>query len=456
MRPARLLRSTPFRLALTFGFLFIIAFLLAGIVTYELLKRELFQALERTVSSTYAEVASTYSTNDLEDLTTAVTTYVSANGSDDQVFLLIDGKGNRLAGNLQMVTVREGRSTMSSKQLSLPGDDRFRLEAGRVGDNLLVVGQSYAETDDLEHMALTSFSWAAGVIVLLAFGGGAYLAGRAQRRLDAIGTAMTGVANGNLSIRVPLSGKGDDIDIVASHMNGALDRLSALVESMRQVSADIAHDLKTPLNRMRMTIEQALDRSAEGLDVQDYLHDAREESDKLNETFEALLRISQIEAGARKTRFRPLDLAEIMSSVAEIYKGVAEDNGQILEFFQLGTVGSTISGDRELLTQLFVNLVENSINHCKPGTVIRMSIASDGDDIVTTVADNGPGIPVEERELVFRRLYRLDKSRTTPGNGLGLSLVKAISELHSAHIELTGAEPGLAVVLRFPRQTQSV
>ncbi|TWF59032.1 HAMP domain-containing sensor histidine kinase [Neorhizobium alkalisoli] len=456
MRPSRLFRSTPFRLALTFGFLFTIAFLIAGMVAYQVLKHELFNSLNTSVKDTYAAIAATYSARDQEDLVTAVATYSNLNSQDDQIFLLVDGNGERIAGNVPKVAVSEGFSTISSKVLGLVDDDRFLVQAGPVGDNLLMVGQSYSEPDEFERIALVSFSWAAGIIIFLAFAGGAYLAGQAQKRLDGIGAAMTGVANGNLSVRIPVSHRQDDIDTVAGHMNSALDRLSALVEGMRQVSADIAHDLKTPLNRLRMSVEQALEKSADGGDIQNYLQDARDESDRINETFEALLRISQIEAGARKTRFRPVELAEVMSTVAEIYKSVAEDNGQVLEFFQLGEFKSTISGDRELLTQLFVNLVENSINHCKPGTVIRMSVASEGGNLVTTVADNGSGIPIPERDLVFRRLYRLDKSRTTPGNGLGLSLVKAIAELHSAQIALCDAEPGLAVVLHFPRPATPV
>jgi len=235
-------------------------------------------------------------------------------------------------------------------------------------------------------------------------------------------------------------------------MNQALDRLSALVEGMRQVSADIAHDLKTPLNRLKMTVEQAIEQGGRGEDVRPLLIDAREESDRINATFEALLRISQIEAGARKARFRPVDISDIMASVAEIYCGVAEDNGQTLDFAARPASPCMVNGDRELLTQLFVNLVENAINHCPPTTRITLALQAGDDGFAAGISDDGPGIPEAERELVFRRLYRLDKSRTTSGSGLGLSLVKAIADLHAARITLTDRHPGLGVTLVFPAQ----
>ena len=448
---ARLLRSTPFRLALTFGLLFIVAFLASGAATYVLFKRELARALDVSVHDTYTVVASTYSPNDLEDLTATVNTYSTLNNSDDRVFLLTDANGNRLAGNVKTRAFKDGFSTIDAARLGLEGDDRIRVFAGQVGGNRLLVGQNYAETDDLEHIALMSFGWASGIIVVLAFGGGAILAGRAQDRLDGIERTMMEVSNGNLASRIPLRGKSDDIDVLSAQINRALDRLSGLVEGMRQVSADIAHDLKTPLNRLRMTIEN-IQQNARDERLLPLLDDARRESDRLNATFEALLRISQIEAGARKARFRPVDLDEVMGSIFEIYGDVAEDNGQSLSFSSSLTKPAAINGDRELLTQLFVNLIENAITHCPASTTITMALDQIGHDFCAVIADDGPGIPAEERELVFRRLYRLDKSRTTPGSGLGLSLVRAIADLHAATISLEDQQPGLRVVLRFPSE----
>lgn len=450
----RLWRSTPFRLALAFGLLFILAFMVADIITYQLLKRDLAEALDDSVRDTYSVVASTSSSEEAEDFVASVATYARLNNPEDSIFLLVNEKGERLAGNVSLFTAKDGLSTVQAGDIGVKGDDRIRIQAGTVSGNRLIVGESYSDTDDLERIALMSFVWASGVIVILACGGGAFFAARAQRRLDGIERAMSDVSGGDLARRIPLEGNGDDIDVVATHMNQALDRLSALVEGMRQVSADIAHDLKTPLNRLKMTVEQAIEQGGRGEDVQTLLIDAREESDRINATFEALLRISQIEAGARKARFRPFDISDIMGSVAEIYSSVAEDNGQSLDFTTRPASPCMVNGDRELLTQLFVNLVENAINHCPPMTRITLALRAENDGFSASISDDGPGIPEAERELVFRRLYRLDKSRTTSGSGLGLSLVKAIADLHAANITLTDRHPGLGITLLFPAQYQ--
>lgn len=452
MHRARLLRSTPFRLALSFGLFFIVALLVAGTIAYGLMERELARAIDRSVSDTYSVVASTYSSNDLEDLIAAVDTYSALKSAGDQAFLLLNEQGKRLAGNIRTLQVKPGLSTLAASDLGLSGNDPIRVMVGNVGGNLLFVGQSYRETDAIEHIVLASFLWASGLIVAVAIVGGTLLARRATRRLESIERTMIEVSGGNLACRIPVRGNGDDIDVVSTHMNQALGRLSALVESMRQVSADIAHDLKTPLNRLRMTIEQALQPQGQTTEtVESLLLEAREECDRIDATFGALLRISQIEAGAGKGRFKLLDLRDIMASVAEIYEHVAEDNVQKLELRLQASAPATIHGDRELLTQLFVNLIENAITHCPAETKMVMTLTATEQSYLACISDNGPGIPEEERELVFRRLYRLDKSRTTPGNGLGLSLVKAIADLHSAAITLEDCRPGLQVCLSFPK-----
>lgn len=455
MLHARILRSTPFRLALAFGVLFILAYLVAGAITYSLLKQELTQALDASVRETYSVVSSTYLSDDLEDLTAAVNTYSGLSRSDNRIFLLMDRSGKRLAGNIPSATLPQGLANIAAADVGLRSGDRFRTLTGKVGDITLVIGESYAETEDLERIALASFGWASLGIIALAVGGGAFLATRAQKRLDGIEGTMRRVASGNLTHRIPLRGNGDDIDVVAGNMNRTLDRLAALVESIRQVSTDIAHDLKTPLNRLRLTVEQAIQQTEAGLPATALLLEARTEADQINATFEALLRISQIEAGARKSRFRDVNVAEIMSSVAEIYHDVAIDNGQTIRFDPVDVPSPLVQGDSELLTQLFVNLVENAITHCPAGTSVTMCLERSSDGLTAQIADNGSGIPSSEFSQVFQRLYRLDKSRTTPGNGLGLSLVKAIAELHGAKVELADNRPGLRVHIRFPATGRS-
>ncbi len=454
MQRAKVHRSTPFRLAVTFGLLFVAAFLASGFISYQLLKRELGQALDTAVNEVYSVTASSYTPDDVEDLISTINTYAALKTSEDRIFSLTDATGNHVAGNIRAPLMADGLASLGASDVKLEGDTMYRVRAGSVGGYRLVVGQSFAETDDLEEVALISFAWALVIIVFIAIAGGVFLASRAQKRLDGIARTMVDISNGQMHARIPLLSNNDDIDIVSRQINHALDRLAGLVEGMRQVSADIAHELKTPLNRLKMTIEDAATMSQKGLSVDQQLADALAESDQINGTFEALLRISQIEAGARKTRFAPVDLTEILSVVAEIYTGVAEDNGQTLRLELRTPHPAFTSGDRELLIQLFVNLVENAINHCPAGTSINLFLALENGLLVGAVSDNGPGIPTGEQEKVFRRLYRLDKSRTTPGSGLGLSLVKAICDLHSGRLNVHDNAPGLTISVAFQKLSQ--
>jgi signal transduction histidine kinase len=222
-----------------------------------------------------------------------------------------------------------------------------------------------------------------------------------------------------------------------------------LVEAMRQVSADIAHELRTPLNRLRIHIEQAARNAAVSAPVEDDLAAAIAQSETIDQTFSALLRIAQIEAGARREKFAPVDLAALLGDIGDVYSEVAEDAGQTLLCDMAGA--AWVMGDKELLTQTFANLIENAIRHCQTGNAITCKVRAEGNRVTASVADTGPGIPLAERELVLRRLYRLEKSRTTEGTGLGLSLVKAVADLHGAELALADAMPGLRVELQFAR-----
>jgi signal transduction histidine kinase len=454
MRPARLLHSTPFRLALAFGALFVGAFLATGLVAYHLMKTELATRLDRSVNETWAVLAATDEGGDLEDLVSVVDTYSKLTRPEDRIFLLSDPQGRLLAGNFEPITLPPGLSVLSAKAAGLPHHGSYRIFSGEIRGNHLTVGLSFAETYELERIALTSFAWALALVTLIAFAGGALLAARVQRRLDSIADTMVEVSHGKLDARIPLLGKGDDIDAVSAQVNAALERLAALVESVRQVSTDIAHDLKTPLHRLKMTIDAAIDNNDNRQPVAAELSEARAEGDRINATFDALLRIAQIESGSRKARFAPVDLRDVLSEIAEIYADVADDGGRSLELAEMPGMPQLIAGDRELLIQMFANLVENAIRHCPEGTRIGLWLGSRDGMIVAEVSDNGPGIPVSEREKVLRRLYRLDKSRTTPGIGLGLSLVRAIADLHSATLTLEDNEPGLRVSIAFPASRQ--
>ena len=452
MRLANLYRSTPFRLALAFAVLFVCAFLLSGLAAFDLIKKELNARYDNRTKEMFSTITQAYADSDIQDVIDATRAHIAATSGQRSLFLLQAPDGRALAGNVAPGSVPEGWSERPGSDFGIKGDYSYRLYSGKVGPDNLVVGTSNEETEELIEIVAGSFGWASIVVILLAVAGGALLASRAQRRLDAVGDTMARVSHGELAARIPLLGRGnDDLDLLSREINDALERLSAAVESMRQVSSDIAHDLKTPLNHLKMTLEDARLKQDRGLPVAEELESLAEEVGAINQTFEALLRIAQIESGARKARFTRIDLNEIFATLAEVYGDVAEDAGDALVWTSDANAEALISGDRELLTQMFANLIENAIRHCPPGAIIRLNVTTSRDRIDTVVVDNGPGIPAEERDKVFRRLYRLEKSRTSPGTGLGLSTVKAIAELHDAVIALTDAAPGLRVTISFPR-----
>ncbi|RWK44473.1 HAMP domain-containing sensor histidine kinase [Mesorhizobium sp.] len=453
MRRDSLMRSTPFRLAIVFAVMVVVTFAVTGLAVHQRMRSELRQHQDQTIRETYSVIASAYGHGDLTDLLQAVETNVMATPGVDRIFLLMDRKRKVIGGNVRGLDVPPGWSDVPGEAIGLEPDLQYRVFAGSVDGNRLFVGVSQQELDNLQEILTTSFAWGTLVVAGLALTGGVWLAIRAQRRFNAVSQTMNAVSHGKLSARIPLIGRGDDIDMLSRDINGALARLEGTVEGMRQISADIAHDLKTPLNRLRMTVDDAIEKQQRGDPVADDLMEAAEEAERINATFEALLRISQIEAGSRRTRFGAVNLDRVASSLVDIYHDVAADEGQSLRLGVHPGPLPELSGDRELLTQMFANLIENAIRHCPRGTSINVGLGVSADDIIARVEDNGPGIPDGEREKVFRRFYRTEKSRTSPGSGLGLSLVKAVADLHDAKIVVHDLEPGLGIEIRFPRRT---
>jgi signal transduction histidine kinase len=268
------------------------------------------------------------------------------------------------------------------------------------------------------------------------------------RRIAAITRATREIMGGEIARRLPTSGRRDEFDGLAARLNEMLDRIQALMENLRQVSNEIAHDLRTPLTRLRQRLELALSRAHAGEDQA--LAGAIGDVDAILRTFTSLLRIAQIEAGTRRAGFTTVDLSSLTGDLLDVYIPVAADNGQSLEAHI--APGVRVLGDRELLTQMLANLIENALQHTPEGTRVELCLRSTDRGPVLILADDGRGIPEAMHEQVFERFTRLDVSCTTPGSGLGLSLVAAIAELHGSSVELSDNQPGLRVTLRFPVQ----
>jgi signal transduction histidine kinase len=368
---------------------------------------------------------------------------------EDEFVWLGSRQGQAVTGHRTPGVETLATGDVDGDRLGTEPGERFRVAVRDLGDLRLVTGQSYEESDAIGRAVLEAFGTATAVLLVLAALGAALLSRRAQQRLDRISNTLAEVALGNMHRRVPLSGSGDDLDRLSTRINDALAQLETTVEGIRQVSVDIAHDLRTPISRLGIRLEELLAEAGSQPVLRDRLETASAEIRQITATFDSLLRIAQIEAGARKSRFQPVALADIGASLYEAYLPVAEESQQQLELKIASAAPALVYGDRDLLTQLFANLVENALKHCSAGASIRLEVGSRDGDIYMSVADNGPGIPAGERINVTRRFYRLDKSRQSPGSGLGLALVKAISDLHGATLALDDNAPGLVVRLSF-------
>ena len=314
----------------------------------------------------------------------------------------------------------------------------------------MLVGRDMTEAAQFRHLIRRTL-WLA-VAGVLAFGLLAwFLVGRrALARIDGVARTSRRIMAGDLSQRLSVSGAGDEFDRLAENLNALLDRIESLDSGLKQVSDNIAHDLRTPLARLRNKAQGAMQGDTQERDAA--LREIQREADELIETFNALLMISRVEAGGRAGELAPLDLSATVADVHELFEPVAEEAGGRLD--ARIAPGIRIEGNRELLSQALANLIENAVKYAEPqnGSLHVTLQLTGGDAATIEVADNGAGVPGEDRERVQQRFVRLDRSRTTEGSGLGLALVRAIAELHGGTLELADNDPGLRVRLRLPLQ----
>lgn len=373
-----------------------------------------------------------------------------ANAADpaQRVYVYIAPDG-RVTGNA------DARLTPAGVQISRKPEGRPLGEFGylpmveRRAGGVLILGESRTPIQELGETFLALLFLSLAPTFLISLGAGAIIASRARRRVDLIESTLERLSEGALDARIPPeTGRQDDLARIGAQVNRMAAAQQASTEALRQVSADIAHDLKTPLQRMAVLLHDLRgslpDDSAEAA-----LADrAIGEADGAVGIFNALLQIAQIEGGSG-ARFAPLDLVTLATELADLYTPAIEQDGRALAL-DLPDSPAQVSGNKGLLKQALANLIENALRHTPAGTDIAVIVRQDGDRTALAVADHGPGIPVEERQNVLRRLYRLQRSRTTPGNGLGLALVAAIARLHGADLDLDDNGPGLRVTLSFP------
>lgn len=442
-----LLRSSGLRLTAAYTVVFALAVIMLGAVTITATRTMLSKELDSRIRAEAMALAEEYQSEGLESVIKAVMERDSTPGALD--YGLQGPRGEPLAGRLAPTPAADGWSTLSIGEGRAGGEDADQvrvLVVPMAGGRRLLVGEDLDRISTVDGVILQAFGWAFLGVVLLGAGAGFALSRDVQRRFGQMSAAAEAIIDGDMERRIPLKGTGDDLDSVAATINRMLDRISALMDSLRQVSSDIAHDLRTPLTRLRHKLEASRDiRSDEERTAA--VESALQDVDMILGIFAALLRIAQIEGGGRRSGFRSLDLAQIAAGVVEAFAPSAEEGERALSLQSPAPV--MIDGDRELLTQMLANLVENGLAHTPVGSSIKVSVVPHKSGALLCVEDNGPGVPKEARHQLFDRFARLERSRSTPGSGLGLALVSAVAHLHHAEVELGDANPGLVVRIRF-------
>jgi signal transduction histidine kinase len=312
----------------------------------------------------------------------------------------------------------------------------------------LLVGRNAGDLDAFTRKIEVALLLGVALMFVLAGLASVSVTRRTVGRIEAINATSRSIMQSGLGKRIPLRGTRDEWDQLAENLNSMLDRVEALMAEVKQVSDNVAHDLRTPLTRMRGRLEKAYNRPHNSDHDLALIGDTMADLDAVLRMFSSLTRISQIEAGDRTSAFRTVNLAEIASEVVELFDAAAEDKRVHLNAVVDRPV--LVTGDRDLLFDAVANLVDNAIKYGGTAGRVAVEVAQNDGSAVISVADDGPGIPTNERQNVFKRFYRLERNRRTPGNGLGLSLVAAVARLHGAGVEMMDNAPGLKFRIRFP------
>jgi signal transduction histidine kinase len=453
----RLLRSTAFKLTLVYLLIFIL--FAASLLGYFALntRRLINEQITTTVEGEIRGLTEQYEQGGLRRLVTSVELRSRRPGSN--LYLVTTSSGEGLAGNVGALQPgaldHPGWLETFYRRLDSPdgADRRALVEVVQLGGGFrLLVGRDLDERERLYNIIANAGRWSFAVVVVLGLAGGFFVSRRVLSRIDAMtGTAQTIMA-GDLSGRLPVAGTGDELDRLADNVNAMLDRIVALMRGLSEVSDNIAHDLKTPLTRLRNRCEQALRNSTSEKEYRAALESTIEESDGLIRTFDALLMIARAEAGHARDNMTEFDAAEIARDVGELYEPLAEEKGLVLKVD--AAAPARVHGNRELVGQALANLVDNAIKYARLNgepTEILVKAGNDGERIRLTVEDHGPGIPEADRERVVERFVRLDQSRSEPGLGLGLSLASAVARLHGGELKLEDNHPGLKSIIDLPR-----
>lgn len=457
LRWTRLLRTTTVRIALLYAVLFSVSvgalFALVYWTTETVLARQQAQAVEADL----ATLLDRYRMFGLPGVGQEIWARTRPERMGSGIYLLTDPAREPLVGNLGawpaaarqegpwLVFPVERRSAAEPEALTA------RAIAVRLPNGYhLLVGQSMETQAQLRGATFEAFAWIAAIVLLLGLGGGLLLSRNLLRRIEAINRVSERVMQGEIGERIPVGGGRDEFDRLAANLNAMLDEIQHLMGSLRAVTHNIAHDLRSPLTRLRGRLESVLEERDEER-RRELVERAIGDADSLLATFRALLSIADAEAGGGRADMTEVDLGALVGDVAELYQPLAEERRIALAL--QAAPGVCVRANRHLLFQAAANLVDNALKYAPPDSAVTLAARHEADGAAAlVVADRGPGIPPADRERVLERFVRLEASRTTPGSGLGLSLVTAIVRLHDAELRLEDNAPGLRAVIRFPRR----
>jgi signal transduction histidine kinase len=462
----KLIRTTAFRLTLAYLLLFaLFAASLLGYFAWNT-RRLITEQITTTVNAETGEISDIFGRRGLRGLVFTIENRALRPGAN--LYLVTTSTGQAIAGNVGSlapgVMAATGWTETAYRRLDEQdtADHRALVLVTELPSGFrLLIGRDLEERRRLFGIVAKAAQWSLLIVIVLGLGGGIFVARRVLRRIDAMTGTTQRIMAGDLSGRLPVGRSGDELDRLAENLNAMLERIEALMVGLKEVSDNIAHDLKTPLTRLRNRAEEALAKSGNEAEYRSALERTIEESDGLIRTFNALLMIARAESGQARGNMDDFDAAEVANGIHELYEPLAEDDGMTL---RVKTSSAPLHGNRELISQALANLVENAIKYGKPvpvaqplsagavaaGNEILIEARRDGDQVLLSVTDHGPGIPEADRKHAVERFVRLEASRTQAGSGLGLSLASAVATLHGGDLRLGDAHPGLAATLAIP------
>jgi signal transduction histidine kinase len=433
--PFRLLRTANFKLALLYAVVFSISVLALGVLLYITIPQSMETQLKHRIDADMQQLLGDYHDDGINELRHDIRERMNNNGSNRLLYTIQNKEGRTIFDRLGSLSSADGwYITQQDVLMRVQNLDH---------DYILAVGADLKPIMNIKDTMLHGFAIAFLVTLCLGIAGGMIVSSRFLRRLDKFNRVAIDIGMGNLSQRMVISGTGDDFDQLSIMMNTMMDKIERLMHDIQHGATHIAHDLRTPLSRLRNHLEDARQHTV----TDEHIDEAITQLDDVLDIFSALMRIAEIKNTDKTQGFTTIDLSSLVHHVVEIYSPVAEDQHKTIESHI--TPALRVYADRALLMQLLSNLIDNALKHGGDHITIETVMSRDDHHVRLSVSDNGKGIPVTERDEVLKPFYRLDHSRSTAGHGLGLGLVKAIADLHGATLELNDAQPGLQVILKF-------